>query len=412
MRLIGTFFFLFTSFFVKGQEAFFHWKQWNSEKWMAIHDSIGMEIPLSQFQNDHPLFSQEWMKDRMQQKIRERNLTVRFLVLSKGLSEFIQDSIAILENKKITLSLDSFPERHQLTIQGIEKIQMGLKELPKQWWPMLIEKELAVLEWEKHEELTRRQIAMGGLLSHEMDSVWMVEMIRNGQEAISLKNQLLPWHGVFVRSKQVYSLKISETSAIMGKNWNYFWGCDSLVRTFQAEKWNSLVGENRYKLVEKERERELTYFTDLQKNRENWEFLDKRENTLERMRAYVRQYNANYVLEDSIRGVGIMRARSPQELIDLKRERERWKMAYYQKGVAQLAEIGQGIEGGPTVNDYSKQKGYFKLKDVQNVKKPSITPVNTEIIQEEKETIIPVNTFKMLQILDWNGIPNSFKTLK
>jgi len=62
MRLIGTFFFLFTSFFVKGQEAFFHWKQGNSEKWMAIHDSIGMEIPLSQFQNDHPLFSQEWMK--------------------------------------------------------------------------------------------------------------------------------------------------------------------------------------------------------------------------------------------------------------------------------------------------------------------------------------------------------------
>jgi hypothetical protein len=77
-----------------------------------------------------------------------------------------------------------------------------------------------------------------------------------------------------------------------------------------------------------------------------------------------------------------------------------------------LAEIGQGIEGGPTVQDYSKQKGYFKLKDVQNVKKQAIGPLTTEIIQEEKETINPVKSLMMLQILNWNELPNTFKTLK
>jgi hypothetical protein len=348
----------------------------------------------------------------MKKKKMERDLTVRFLVLSAGLSDFIQDSINNLEFKKKALELDSLPERHQLAIQGIEKMQMGIKELPKQWWPMLIEKELAVLEWEKHEELITQLGSLTEYSPHNLDSIWMAGMIRNYQESVSLKNQLLPWHSVLIRSKQVFSLKASESSAMMGKNWRYFWGCDSSNKPFPAEKWKSLVSENQFKAVERERQKEELYFSDLQKNRENWEFLDKRENTLERMRAYVRQYDLVFFQEDSIRGIGIMRARSPQELIDLKRERERWRIGYYQKGMAQLSEIGEGIEGGPTVQDYSKQKGYFKLKDIQNVKKQAIGPLTTEIIQEEKETINPVKTLMMLQILNWNELPNSFKTLK
>jgi hypothetical protein len=412
MRIFFTGFFLIVTLFLKGQDAFFQWKQLHPEKWIANNDSISNAIPAPQIQLGNPLFSEVWAKNLMKKKKLERDLTVRFLVLSAGLSDFIQDSINNLEFRKKALELDSLPERHQLAIQGIEKMQLGIKELPKQWWPMLIEKELAVLEWEKHEELISQLGSLTEYSPQDLDSIWMVGMIRNYQESISLKNQLLPWNGGLIRSKQVFSLKASESSAMMGKNWRYFWGCDSSNKPFPAEKWKSLVAENQFKTVERERQKEELYFSDLQKNRENWEFLDKRENTLERMRAYVRQYDLVFFQEDSIRGIGIMRARSPQELIDLKRERERWRIGYYQKGMAQLAEIGQGIEGGPTVQDYSKQKGYFKLKDVQNVKKQAIGPLTTEIIQEEKETINPVKTLMLLQILDWNELPNSFKTLK
>ena len=412
MKLFSTVFFLLVTLLLKGQDAFFQWKQSHPERWFTISDSISKAIPVPQIELDHPLISEAWGKNLMKKKKMERDLTVRFLILSAGLSDFIQDSINILELKKIAWGMDSFPERHQLAIQGIEKIQLGIKDLRKQWWPLLIEKEMAVIEWEKHEELMSQIKSQSEYSPNELDSIWMVGMIRNVQEAVSLKNQLLPWNGVLIRSKQVFSLKTSESLVTMGKNWNYFWGCDSIKKPFPAEKWKGLVGENRIKNIELERQKEELYFSDLQKNRENWEFLDKRENTLERMRAYVRQYDLVFFQEDSIRGMGIMRARSPQELIDLKRERERWRMAYYQKGMAQLAEIGQGIEGGPTVQDYSKQKGYFKLKDVQNVKKQAIGPLTTEIIQEEKETINPVKSLMMLQILDWNELPNTFKTLK
>ena len=412
MRSIFTGFFLIVTLFLKGQDAFFQWKQLHPERWIANNDSISNSIPAPQIQLENPLFSEVWAKNLMKKKKMERDLTVRFLVLSAGLSDFIQDSINNLEFRKKALEMDSLPERHQLAIQGIEKMQLGIKELPKQWWPMLIEKELAVLEWEKHEELISQLGSLAEYSPHDLDSIWMVGMIRNYQESLSLKNQLLPWHGGLIRSKQVFFLKASESSAMMGKNWRYFWGCDSSNKPFAAEKWKSLVSENQFKTVERDRQKEELYFSDLQKNRENWEFLDKRENTLERMRAYVRQYDLVFFQEDSIRGIGIMRARSPQELIDLKRERERWRIGYYQKGMAQLAEIGEGIEGGPTVQDYSKQKGYFKLKDIQNVKKQAIGPLTTEIIQEEKETINPVKTLMMLQILNWNELPNSFKTLK
>ena len=412
MRIIFTGFFLIATLFLKGQDAFFQWKQLHPERWIANNDSISNSIPAPQIQLGNSLFSEVWAKNLMKKKKMERDLTVRFLVLSAGLSDFIQDSINNLEFRKKALEMDSLPERHQLAIQGIEKMQLGIKELPKQWWPMLIEKELAVLEWEKHEELISQLGSLAEYSPHDLDSIWMVGMIRNYQESLSLKNQLLPWYGGLIRSKQVFFLKASESSAMMGKNWRYFWGCDSSNKPFAAEKWKSLVSENQFKTVERDRQKEELYFSDLQKNRENWEFLDKRENTLERMRAYVRQYDLVFFQEDSIRGIGIMRARSPQELIDLKRERERWRIGYYQKGMAQLSEIGEGIEGGPTVQDYSKQKGYFKLKDIQNVKKQAIGPLTAEIIQEEKETINPVKSLMMLQILDWNELPNTFKTLK
>ncbi len=408
MKFILTCFLVCFSFWLNGQDGFFHWRQNSNERINFLRDSLSGVVPTPIMTSRFSLNSEFWVQERLKSKTIERDLTIRFLVLSRCLTDFIQDSIATLELKKKQMQEDSLPERFKFTIQGIEKIQLGLKELPKQWWPMLIEKELALLEWEIHEEITRKS----GLSALERDSLWMVTMVRNIQEALFLKNQLLPWHGVEVRSKQVYSLKASESTLTMDKNWKYFWGCDSLATAFHAENWKKIWATNQYKTIEKERMKEEYYFNNLQKTRENWEFLDQRENTLERMRAFVKQYDRVFLQEDSIRNVGILRARSPQELIDLKRERERWKMAYYQKGLAQLAEIGEGIEGGPTVQDYSKQKGYFKLKDVQNVKKQNIGPTSAELIQEEKETINPVLAFKTLQILHWNALPNSLKTLK
>jgi hypothetical protein len=215
-----------------------------------------------------------------------------------------------------------------------------------------------------------------------------------------------------VRSKQVFSLKIQENLASIKIFTPYFWGCDSLKFSFPNEKWKEIWNEQRWTNIEQEKNREIAYFEGLQKNRETWEYLDRRENTLERMKAFVVHYDEVFKAEDSIRGALLLRARSPQELLELKRERERWKMDYYQKGVAQLAEIGQGMEGGPKVQDYSKQKGYFKLKDIQNVKKQIKNPEVLENIQEEKESIIPVKSFEMLQILQWDGPPYTFKTLK
>jgi hypothetical protein len=408
MKIIITCFMICFSFWLQGQDQFFHWKQSQNDRIAFLKDSLSKAFPTPLVESKYSFNSEFWVQERLKSKTIERDLTIRFLVLSGCFSDFFQDSIATLELKKKQMQEDSFPERYKVTIQGIEKLQTGLKELSKQWWPILIERELALIEWEIHEEISQKSDV--SLL--ERDSIWKVNMIRNNQEALFLKNQLLPWHGVEVRSKQVFSLKTSESPSIMEKNWNYFWGCDSLAAPFSAEHWKMFCANNQYKTIEKERNKEEFYFNNLQKNRENWEFLDQRENTLERMRAFVTQYDRIYLQEDSIRNVAIMRARSPQELIDLKRERERWKMAYYKKGVAQLAEIGNGIEGGPTVQDYSKQKGFFKLKDVQNVKKQNFALSSVELNQEEKETINPVNAFHTLQILHWNGVPNSFKTLK
>ena len=169
MRIFFTGFFLIATLFLKGQDAFFQWKQLHPERWIANNDSISNSIPAPQIQLENPLFSEVWAKNLMKKKKMERDLTVRFLVLSTGLSDFIQDSINNLEFKKKSLEMDSLPERHQLAIQGIEKMQLGTKELPKQWWPMLIEKELAVLEWEKHEELISQLGSLSEYSPYDLD---------------------------------------------------------------------------------------------------------------------------------------------------------------------------------------------------------------------------------------------------
>ena len=411
MRTLFIGFFVVFSLGLKGQDSFFQWKMNHSDRWISLNDSIGKAFPTPIISSQDPIFSEGWTKEGLVKKTRERDLTVRFLVLSKALNDFILDSIQILEQKRIILLNDSMPERHKIAVQGIEKMQQGVRDMAKTLWPLLIEKELAVLEWECHEMLKQRE-SMIGISSALRDSIWMVGMIQNAQEALLLKNQLLPWNGVNVRSKQVFSLKILETSPNLKSVSSYFWGCDSVMATLSPEKWKQVWKENRWSDFEQENNREIAYFEGLQKNRETWEYLDRRENTLERMRAFVVHYDEVFKEEDSIRGAALLRARSAQELLELRRERERWKMDYYQKGMKQLAEIGQGMEGGPKVQDYSKQKGYFKLKDVQNVKKQMKNPEILENNPEEKETIIPNKPFEMLQIPQWSGLPYSFKTLK
>ena len=411
MRTLIIGFFVVVSFGLKAQESFFQWKRNHSDRWIFLTDSIGKAFPTPIYSSQDLLFSEHWAKAQMEKKSKERELTVRFLVLSKALNDFILDSIQILEQKKILLLKDTLPERHKIVVQGIEKMQQGVREMAKTLWPQLIEKELAVLEWECHEALLKKTSNLG-ISSALGDSLWAIGMIRNAQEALLLKNQLLPWNGINVRSKQVFAIKCTEAASIMKINWNYFQGCDSISIGFNEVLWKNRWSENRWIALEQEKNSETAYFDGLQKNRETWEYLDRRENTLERMKAFVVHYDEVFKVEDSIRGAVLLRARSPQELLDLKRERERWKIDYYQKGVTQLAEIGQGMEGGPKVQDYSKQKGYFKLKDIQNVKKQIKNPEILENNQEEKESIIPVKSFEMLQIPQWNGLPYSFKTLK
>ena len=411
MRIFLLSFILICSLGLNAQEAFFQWKITQPDRWFFLLDSISKALPLPSPNLQDPISSESWVKEKWEKSAKERKITIRFLVLSKALNSFIEDSAQILEKRKLLLLEDSLPERHKIAIQGIEKMQQGIRDLAKTWWPQIIEKELALMEWECHEVLLKKTSNLG-ISPALSDSIWAVGMIRNAQEALLLKNQLLPWNGINVRSKQVFAIKCTEAPSIMKNNWNYFHGCDSNSFGFNEVLWKNRWSENRWLELEKEIGKETAYFKELQKNRENWEFLDRRENTLERMRAYVIQYDKGYFYEDSIRAAGIMRARSAQELLDLKRERERWKIGYYQKGLAQLADLGHGIEGGPTVKDYSKQKGYFKLKDVQNVKKQIKNTDILENIQEEKESIIPIKPFEMLQIPQWNGLPYTFKTLK
>jgi len=411
MNRLLTFVFLFFTFCSFGQDGFFYWKITHGESWKPIEDSIWKVHPFLVPPLKDTKESEDWIQKQWAKKNQEIAITNRFLILSAALKQCISDSIQLLEQKKQFLLSDSAAERHRLSIQGIEKITLGLQDLPKQWWPSILEKELALMEWEKHEEARKIWIE-SSLPQRERDSIWMVQLYRNAEEALLLKNQLLTWYGIQVQSKQVYSLKISTSESSVKNQWNYFWGCDTLKPIFQDGLWKTIVSENQWKVVEKQIKSEEQYFHTLLKNRENWEFLDKRENTLDKMREFVHQYDQVYVVEDSIRKQKISRARSSQEMVELKRELERWKMDYYQKGLIQLLEIGGGMEGGPTVQDYSKQKGYFKLKDVQNVKKPMLKASLPEIIPDEKETIIRNKPSEMLQIPNWNGFPNAFKTLK
>jgi hypothetical protein len=408
MKKIIALLFLFIALHSWAQDGFFQWKMQHPEKMRLLLDSSSIAIT----EQTHvllPILALDTKADFMIKTIsskreKEVKASIRFWTLNQAMHEWINDSISFILIKKNLLLSDSFPEAHRLTIAGYDKIIQELSLLPKNVWPKLVEKEMALWEWEfVQEELSKKQDP----------SVLMSDLVSWMYEASWIKPQMLMWEGISSRSKQLYSIKLNAKEEITLKNWAYFQGCDSNWVPFSVEIWKENVKRQDPNFWEKEHAEESRYFNGLEKQRLVWEYLDKRQNILDKMNAYVIQYEQQFAIQDSLKGLEVLRARSAQELIDKKRARELWRIEFYRKGIDELEQIGSEIEGGPTVVDHSKQSKYFRLKDQQNIFSPR--PISVPKIDlETEETAAEVSQInkRILKFPTLGPNINSFQTLK